>query len=132
MTTELYWLTLTAFMTALFWMPYVLNRIAMTGLGGALAGSAPDSNALSVWAQRAIRAHGNAVENFAIFAPLVLTAHILGVSNTATRTAVVVYFFARLLHFLAYSAGIPAARTLTFTAGWLAQIAIIASILRWI
>ena len=28
--------------------------------------------------------------------------------------------------------GIPAARTLTFTAGWLAQIAIIASILRWI
>jgi uncharacterized MAPEG superfamily protein len=119
-------------MTALFWMPYVLNRIAMTGLGGALAGSAPDSNALSVWAQRAIRAHGNAVENFAIFAPLVLTAHILGVSNTATRTAVVVYFFARLLHFLAYSAGIPAARTLTFTAGWLAQIAIIASILRWI
>jgi uncharacterized MAPEG superfamily protein len=46
--------------------------------------------------------------------------------------AVVVYFFARLLHFMVYSAGIPAARTLTFTAGWLAQIVIIASILRWI
>ena len=30
------------------------------------------------------------------------------------------------------SAVIPAARTLAFTAGWLAQIAIIASILRWI
>jgi uncharacterized MAPEG superfamily protein len=131
-TTELYWLTLTALMTALFWMPYVLNRMAMTGLGGALAGGAPDSNSLSIWAQRAIKAHSNAVENLAIFAPIVLTAHVLGISNATTKAAVVVYFFARLLHFLVYSAGIPAARTLTFTAGWLAQIAIIASILRWV
>ena len=70
--------------------------------------------------------------NLAIFAPIVLTAHVLGISNAATKTAVVVYFFARLLHFAVYSAGVPAARTLAFTAGWLAQIAIIASILRWI
>jgi uncharacterized MAPEG superfamily protein len=45
---------------------------------------------------------------------------------------VVVYFFARLAHYVVYSAAIPAARTLTFTAGWLAQIVLIASILRWI
>ena len=132
MTTELYWLTLTALMTALFWVPYVLNRMVMNGLGGTLAGGAPDSNSLSLWAQRAIKAHSNAVENLAIFAPIVLTAHVLGISNAATKAAVVVYFFARLLHFVVYSAGIPAARTLTFTAGWLAQIAIIASILRWV
>ena len=132
MTTELYWLTLTALMTALFWVPYVLNRMVMNGLGGTLAGGAPDSGTLSLWAQRAIKAHTNAVENLAIFAPIVLTAHVLGISNAATKAAVVVYFFARLLHFVVYSAGIPAARTLTFTAGWLAQIAIIASILRWI
>ncbi len=132
MTTELYWLTLTALMTALFWVPYVLNRVVMTGLGGALAGGAPDSGSLSTWAQRASKAHTNAIENLAIFAPIVLTAHVLGISSAATKAAVVVYFFARLLHFVVYSAGIPAARTLTFTAGWLAQIAIIASILRWI
>jgi uncharacterized MAPEG superfamily protein len=131
-TTELYWLTLTALMTALFWVPYVLNRMVMNGLGGTLAGGAPDSGTLSLWAQRAIKAHTNAVENLAIFAPIVLTAHVLGISNAATKAAVVVYFFARLLHFLVYSAGIPAARTLTFTAGWLAQVAIIASILRWV
>jgi uncharacterized MAPEG superfamily protein len=131
-TTELYWLTLTALMTALFWVPYVLNRVAATGLGGTLAGSAPDSGRLAEWSQRAIRAHYNAIENLAIFAPIVLTAHLLGISNGATRAAVVVYFFARLAHYVVYSAGIPAARTLTFTAGWLAQIAIIASILRWI
>jgi uncharacterized MAPEG superfamily protein len=57
---------------------------------------------------------------------------VLGISNTATKAVVVVYFFARLLHFVVYSAGLPAVRTLTFTAGWLAQIAIILSILRWI
>lgn len=131
-TTELYWLTLTALMTALFWVPYVLDRIAATGLGGTLAGAAPESGKLADWAQRAIRAHGNAIENLAIFAPIVLTAHVLGISNAATRTAVVVYFFARLAHYAVYAAGIPVARTLAFTAGWLAQIAIIASILRWI
>lgn len=122
MTTELYWLTLTALMTALFWVPYVLNRVAAIGLGGTLAGGTPDSGKLADWAQRAIRAHINAIENLAIFAPIVLTAHLLGISN----------FFARLVHFVVYSAGVPAARTLAFTAGWLAQIAIIASILRWI
>jgi len=131
-TTELYWLTLTALMTALFWVPYVLNRVAMFGLGGTLAGGSPESGGHSAWAQRAIKAHTNAIENLAIFAPIVLTAHVLGISNGATKTAVVVYFFARLAHFVVYSAGIPAARTLTFTAGWLAQIAIIAAILRWI
>jgi uncharacterized MAPEG superfamily protein len=131
-TTELYWLTLTTLMTALFWVPYVLNRMVMNGLPGTLAGGAPDSSTLSNWAQRASKAHTNAIENLAIFAPIVLTAHVLGISSAATKAAVVVYFFARLLHFVVYSAGIPAARTLTFTAGWLAQIAIIASILRWI
>jgi uncharacterized MAPEG superfamily protein len=131
-TTELYWLTLTALMTALFWVPYVLNRMVVSGLGGTLAGTPPESDGHSTWANRAIRAHTNAIENLAIFAPVVLTAHLLGISNTATKGAVVVYFFARLAHFAVYSAGIPAARTLAFTAGWLAQIAIIASILRWV
>jgi uncharacterized MAPEG superfamily protein len=131
-TTELYWLTLTALMTALFWVPYVLDRMVVTGLPATLAGSGPNNGAQSGWAQRAIRAHYNAIENLAIFAPIVLTAHLLGISNQATRVAVVAFFFARLAHFASYSAGIPAARTLAFTAGWLAQITIIASILRWI
>lgn len=132
MTTELYWLTLTALMTALFWVPYVLNRMVVGGLGQTLAGASPESGLHSVWAQRSIKAHYNAVENLAIFAPIVLIAHVLSISTATTKAAVVVYFFARLLHFVVYSAGIPGARTLSFTAGWLAQIAIIASILHWI
>ena len=108
------------------------GRLVVGGLGGTLAGAPPESGAHSSWAQRSIKAHTNAVENLAIFAPAVLIAYVLNISTPATKVAVVVYFFARLLHFLVYSAGIPAARTLTFTAGWLAQVAIIASILRWV
>jgi uncharacterized MAPEG superfamily protein len=131
-TTELYWLILTALMTALFWLPYVLDRMLVSGLGRTIAGSAPASEGHSPWAQRAIKAHTNAIENFAIFAPIVLVAHVLNISTPATRAAVVVYFFARLIHFVVYAAGIPVARTLAFTAGWLAQITIIAAILHWI
>ena len=132
MTTELYWLTLTALMTALFWLPYVLNRMAMTGVAATLAGPGPDNGKLSQWAQRAVRAHHNGIENLAIFAPVVLTAHLLSISNPATKAAAAIYFFARLVHFIVYSAGIPLARTLAFAAGWAAQIVFIASILRWI
>ena len=132
MTTELYWLTLTVLMTALFWVPYILNRMAVGGLGRALAGASPERDTHSVWAQRAIKAHANAVENLAIFAPAVLVAHALGISTPATKAAAAAYFFARLVHFVVYSAGIPVARTLAFTAGWVAQVAVLASILRWI
>ena len=72
------------------------------------------------------------MENLAIFVPAVLVAHVLNISTPATKLAVVIYFFARLLHFVVYSAGIPAARTLAFTAGWIAQMIILASILHWI
>ena len=133
MTTELYWLTLTVLMTALFWVPYILDRLAVRGFWLTVAASPPDSGKpQSSWAQRAIQAHENAVENLAVFVPAVLVAHLLNISTPATKMAVVVYFFARLIHFLVYLAGIPVARTLAFTAGWLAQIAILASILRWI
>jgi uncharacterized MAPEG superfamily protein len=133
MTTELYWLTLTVLMTALFWVTYLLDRLAVRGLWLTLANPQPEAGTHhSLWAQRAIKAHHNAVENLAIFAPLVLTAHVLSISSPATRAAAAAYFFARLVHFIVYSAGIPVARTLAFTAGWIAQIVIIAAILRWI
>jgi uncharacterized MAPEG superfamily protein len=78
-----------------------------------------------------MKAHANAIENLAIFAPAVLALQALGTSTPATRLAVVVYFFARLAHYVVYTAGIPLGRTLTFTAGWLAQLVLIASCLGW-
>ncbi|MBA4173400.1 MAG: MAPEG family protein [Hyphomicrobium sp.] len=133
MTTELYWLTLTLLMTALFWIPYILDRLAVRGIWPALSDTKPEGGGPhSLWAQRAIKAHSNAVENLAIFVPAVLIAHVLGISTPATKMAVVVYFVARLAHFVVYTAGVPVVRTLTFAVAWGAQIVIIASILKWI
>jgi uncharacterized MAPEG superfamily protein len=132
MTTELYWMILTVLMTALFWVPYVVDRYVLRGFWPALTGTEPEGNLLqSVWAQRAIRAHQNAVENLAIFVPAVLTAAFLHLSTPATRMAVVAYFFARLAHFIVYTTGIPVMRTLMFTVGWVAQLVILLSILGW-
>jgi uncharacterized MAPEG superfamily protein len=132
-TTELYWLTLTVLMTALFWVPYILDRLAVRGIWPALSDTRPEGGGPhSLWAQRAIRAHQNGVENLAIFVPAVLVAHLLNISTQATRTAVVVYFLARLIHFFVYTAGVPVVRTLAFAVGWAAQIVLLASILHWI
>ena len=133
MTTELYWLTLTVLMTALFWVPYILDRLAVRGIWPALSDTQPENGGPhSLWAQRAIKAHQNAVENLAIFVPAVLIAHLLNISTPATRMAVVIYFLARLLHFFVYVAGIPVVRTLAFAVGGGAQIVILASVMRWI
>ncbi len=129
MSKELLWLTLTTLMTGLFWVPYILDRIAVRGLMGALANPSPKDLPQSPWAERAIKAHYNAVENLVVFAALVLTAHALGISSGLTGAAAVIYFFARLIHFLVYTAGIPVARTLAFAVGWLAQMAFALSIL---
>lgn len=130
MTTELYWLTLTTLMTALFWLPYILDRIMVRGLITAITGTTAErTDDQSEWAKRAIRAHTNAIENLAIMAPAVLVAHALGISTPVTQTAVMVYFLARLVHYVVYTAGIPVVRTLAFAAGMLCQLAVLFAIL---
>ena len=120
---ELFWLTLTASMTALFWIPYVLNRFARLGILGTLATPRMDAPAPEAeWAQRARRAHSNATENLVVFTALVAVAQFAGVSNGVTALAAALFFWGRLAHFLAYSLGIPYARTLAFTVAWIGVI----------
>ncbi len=133
MPTDLFWLTLTTLMTALFWVPYVLDRLIVRGLVPTLADGQPvDTEIHSKWAQRAMAAHRNAVENLVIFAPLVLTANALHLSTPVIQIAAAAYFFARLAHFIIYTAGIPVLRTLSFTVGCIAQITIALAILHWV
>ena len=128
MSQALFWLTMTAFMTALFWLPYSLNRIMRRGLVAAMANPKvndenPYINGLASWAQRAYFAHVNATENLAIFASLAIVAHLAGAGDVGTIVlACQVYFFARLAHYIIYAAGIPVARTLLFAVSWLATV----------
>ena len=120
MKTELLYLTMVTAFTGLLWVPYILDRVAVRGLMGAV-GYPEHPKAQSLWAQRLIKAHANAVENLVIFAPLVLVAHATGLTNAAIGTAALVYFWARVVHAVTYALGIPWVRTLSFTAGFLAQ-----------
>ncbi len=130
-TTELYWLTLTSLMTALFWVPYILNWVVEHGIIAALwnAKEYDHSEPGAAWALRMLRAHENAVENLVIFAPLVLTLHVLEISTAATATASVVYFAARAVHFLAFTFAVPLLRVLTFTVGFGAQMVLALTLL---
>ena len=64
-----------------------------------------------------------------VFAALVLIANVAGVSNDVTVMACKVYFWARVVHVLSYTMAIPWVRTLSFTVGWVCQIAIILQLL---
>ncbi len=119
MNNTLWWLAATLLMTVLLWLPYVLDRIAAQGVMGAM-GYDPTLPPGSEWGHRAKQAHANAIENIAVFAPLVVVHHLAnsGGEDPAVTTAVMIYFIARLLHYLVFAAKVPVLRTLTFFAGW--------------
>ena len=123
MTTELSMLVWVSGFTALMWLPYILAHIVNVGLVEALT-YREDGTPLPAWADRARKAHYNAIENLAPFAALVLVAHLANVSNSATVSAAVVYFWARVAHYLLYVSGVPFGRTLTFAVGWAAMLCI--------
>ncbi|KRO78531.1 MAPEG family protein [Gammaproteobacteria bacterium] len=123
MTTELSYLTWTTIITALMWMPYVLNLIAVRGLVAAVSYPV-DPKPLAPWAARMKQAHANAIENLVVFATLVLVAHIAGVNNEVTAIACAVYFWARVVHFVVLGFGIPWIRTLSFVTGFGCQLAL--------
>jgi uncharacterized MAPEG superfamily protein len=80
---------------------------------------------MAQWAERMKKAHYNSVENLVVFAALVLVAHVAGVSNDTTVMACAVYFWARLVHLVAYTAAIPWVRTLAFFVSWSALVALL-------
>jgi uncharacterized MAPEG superfamily protein len=122
MTKELLWLTLTVILTGVLWVPYILDRIVVRGLMGAMANPSRGDKPQSGWAQRLYFAHTNAVENLMIFAPLVLILDAMNYSTKATATACAVYFWARLVHVIVYTLGVPVLRTLAFAVGFAAQV----------
>ncbi len=120
MKTELMYLVLVTTLTAVIWIPYILDRIAVRGLMDAV-GYPENPKPQSPWARRLMAAHANAVENLVIFGALVLTAHAAGVSNSATLLACEVYFWARVAHVLAHTFAVPWVRTLAFAVGFGSQ-----------
>jgi uncharacterized MAPEG superfamily protein len=124
MTSELMSLTWVVALSAIMWVPYVLNTIMVRGLVNAV-GYPDHPKPLAPWAERMKKAHYNAVENLVVFAALVLMLNAADVSNGTTVLACNIYFWARLVHLAVYTFGIPWLRTLSFAASWLCIVALI-------
>ena len=124
MTEELYWLVLTAAMTGTFWIPYIVNRFRELGPPSMRFYPLADPPPRALWAARAQKAHINAVENLAVFAPLALAVYLVG-GTSLTALACKVYFFARLAHYAIGIFGLPIPlRTLAFLIGFACQMSL--------
>jgi uncharacterized MAPEG superfamily protein len=120
MKTELLYLVYVTALTGLLWVPYVLDRFMTWGILDTV-GYPANPKPQSPWAVRLMKAHANAVENLVVFAALVLAAQAAGVGNSVTAGAAALYFWARVVHALAYTLALPWVRTLGFIGGFVAQ-----------
>jgi uncharacterized MAPEG superfamily protein len=128
MTNEMMSLTWVIALSAVMWVPYIVNAVMVQGLVDAV-GYPDNPKPLAPWAQRMKKAHYNAVENLVMFAALVLMLNALDISNDTTVMAANVYFWARLVHLAAYTFGIPWIRTLSFAAAWLCIVGLLVQLL---
>ena len=117
---ELSYLTCITVVTALLWVPYILDRFFAWGIADTV-GYPQNPKPQSPWASRLKAAHANAVENLVVFAALVLVANALGISNGVTQMAAMIYFWSRIVHVVAYTFAVPWVRTLGFLGGFAAQ-----------
>ncbi|MDB5860304.1 MAG: hypothetical protein JWQ76_3993 [Ramlibacter sp.] len=132
MTTELFYLLFTTILTGLLWIPVIVGRVKTRGPLKPSDYVVAPTSPLPTWVDRANRAHVNAVENLALFAPVVLIGHAAGVSTAVTVGAAAVYFYARVAHALVHITGFSllSARTLLFTIGWIAFLTFAFELLR--
>jgi uncharacterized MAPEG superfamily protein len=128
--TDLTMLTWSAALCALIWVPYILARISAWGLLDAV-GYPESPPPVAAWSARLHKAHLNLVENLAPFAVLVLVAHVAGVANETTALGAQIFFWARVVHAIAYVFAIPFLRTLAFAAGIAGMAMIFAVIVGW-
>ena len=132
MTTELYWLVLSILLTAVLWLPYIINRLVEQGFFTALWDPDGETSTKTAWAERLMNAHVNAVENLVLFAPLVIILQILDMNTELTAMATMLYFFSRLAHVLLFTLRTPVLRILAFFGGFIAQMMLIFTLLGWV
>jgi len=131
LTPDLYWLTLTALMTSLLWAPHITYLILkQEGIAGAFLDTQGQNIPNPEWGKRAKRAHLNAQQNLAVFAALILTAHIAGVPPAKTALYAMIYFFARLTHYIVYTLGLPLLRQVSFVVSVTMQVLLALTILQ--
>src|ERR1051326_1172356 len=114
MTTDLWMLVATGLWAALIPTIYAVGRFQVPGGAAWAFGNRDTTLAVAPWVSRAVRAHENLTENLALFAILVLVAHVARKSNGATALGATLFFIGRIAHTVTYTAGLIYVRTAVF------------------
>lgn len=125
MTTDLWMLVATGFLSALVPLVYAPGRFQAPGGFAWSFGNRDTTLQVAPWVSRSVRAHQNLTESLALFAILVLTAHVTGKANEMTALGASLFFYARVAHILLYTAGIIYLRTLAFFVGAAGEVLIL-------
>lgn len=115
---------LSAIWIAIAWVPYLLDRIMVRGLVGAMANPSPDLTPQSDWAVRAKAAHVVAIQAFSAFAPLAILAMIRIPEDGYPNILAMTFFIGIFAHYVIYAIGITVLRTLSFSLAALSTLAL--------
>ena len=115
---------LSAVWIAIAWVPYLLDRIMVRGLVGAMANPSPDLAPQSDWAVRAKAAHVVAIQAFSAFAPLAILAMIRIPEDGYPNILAMTFFIGIFAHYVIYAIGITVLRTLSFSLAALSTLAL--------
>lgn len=115
---------LSALWIALAWVPYILDRIMVRGLMGALANPSPEAIPQSGWAVRAMAAHKVAVEAFVAFGPLAVFTMMRMPEDSYPGVLAMMFFIGIFAHYWIYVLGIVVLRTLSFALASLSTVAL--------
>jgi uncharacterized MAPEG superfamily protein len=122
MTTELFYVLLTAILASSLWIPYIVGVNSTTYEGQDESFTRPpDHRNMLPWIHRAYRAHQNLLEQFIPYAVIVLVGHMLAVSNAVTQWCAILFFVTRVLHAVGMISGLAKfpLRPVIFTTGWI-------------
>lgn len=116
MTTDLWMLLYSVLLAFVLVLVPATEGILKLGMGPFLTNrdEMPD---MTVWNKRACRTRDNSLENLALFAPLVLIAHVSGNAGDQTALGATIFFWSRAAHAIVYLAGIAYVRTLAWAGG---------------
>ena len=124
METAYLYLGLSGMLAVLLWTPYILARAFVWGIPTFLnnypEGFPREQPEPPLWAVRSQRAHLNMVETLPAFVAVILAAGQLASSSAYESIAMFaqVFFVARVLHAVVYTAGIPYLRTPVYLVSW--------------
>ena len=112
-------LLMLALSVGLLFVLIVVQAIAGTQAQGLMpmAGPRDKLGEPSVWQARTKRCVDNHREGLILFAPLILIAAQMGVSNTLTVLGAQLFFYSRVGHAIIYLMGLPYIRPLFWTVG---------------